>query len=145
MYRFAQPLGLCRGKSTNRSRRTHRSIVWSFDHITGDFACRCRAFFNSTSATISEDDDWCTCCVIDREREEELACDRYFFFDQHSFDWKLSNFHRKHARCVCARLIRRSRECHAADCRSARHPRLNLDHDFAASGEQFICGNCGLF
>jgi hypothetical protein len=100
-------------------------------HIARDTACRGRAFFDSTAAASGKDDHWRAGRVIDGERKKKLPVDVDFFLNQHSFDWKLSNFHLQHSRSMRANFIRLFRERDATDAGATCRPGLNLDDDLA--------------
>src|SRR5205814_2315032 len=115
---------------------------WSVLHIAGDAPRRSGARFDSTAAAGRENNHRRAGGIINGEREKKLPLNRDLLFNQNRFDWKLSNFHRQHARRVSANLIWLFGEGDPAYASASSAPSLDLDDHFAAfvaRGELLSC------
>src|SRR5437773_285702 len=88
------------------------------------------ALFDSGAAVGRENNHRSARRVINHEGEKKLPVDVDLLFNQHGFDWKLSDFHRQHARGVATNIGRFFGEGHATNTGAPSGPGLNLDNDF---------------
>ncbi len=132
MNRFGELRRVRRRKPARSDGFANGRIQWSATNIAGNAARRGGALFNSTAAASGENNHRGAGGVINGERKKELPRDVDLFFNQNGFNWKLSNFHRQHARRVGANIIWRSGESHPANAGTPGGPSLNLDYHFAA-------------
>src|SRR5260370_1746628 len=71
-------------------------MVWAPIHTAGNLTVRCSALLDSAPAAAGENNHRGAGGVIDCERKKKFTFDVDLLFDQHSFNRKLSNFHRQH-------------------------------------------------
>src|SRR5476649_2471886 len=109
---------MLRRKRTRTDSFIKSGIQWASIHIARDAPSRRGALFYASTAAGRENNNRSAGGVIDREGKKKFPFDVDLLLHQDRFDWKLSHFHRQHARRVAANISRFFGESHPANTRA---------------------------